>query len=554
MKKFIGLLLVSIIFFSGSWVQIPPVAYADIDDDWALAGWQYRKELSYRWYDASVCCLDADWTNYQTKVILYSGSGTDTGQYNNFTPLLLYLNGNGKSDFTDIRFTDGSGNLFDHWIEQTFNGVNATVWIEFTPDSTTYNTITTVYAYYGNPTASDISDGEATFPFFDDFEDGTIDAKWTQATQNGGTLTETGGILTLFAPGPGVASSAAKVLGDTSFGRNSSIHFRFNNTSPPVFTQGNIGLMNDEYYSTTNGTYLYLGGNNLSGLCNENETASECDLTTPDFTNWQNYEIHRETLSTIGYRSYNSLSADPAESISDIDMLYPESIPIRIDASELTGPRASDYTLEIDYIFVRPFYEVGLSFQDQPYPTTIGDEEVSQAVGDNYIRLISNASTITSISWDSLNQQYRFTTTCNPCTLYSGAFLSVPNYIEIDGVQQPEGNGWTWNETNSIATITGSTQYVVSWSGGGGGDGGGGGGGKPPPGIDISLPTLPTLEGGATTNNLIFIGSASIVFIFAVLVGWNTVRSRVNPDAIWLDRNRKANRKKVAWKKKRIDF
>ena len=67
---------------------------------------------------------------------------------------------------------------------------SAIVWVKIPtiPASGT----TTIYMYYGNPSATDASNGPATFDFFDDFNDGTVDTnKWTIT----GDIIETGGYL-----------------------------------------------------------------------------------------------------------------------------------------------------------------------------------------------------------------------------------------------------------------------------------------------------------------------------------------------------------------------
>ena len=81
-----------------------------------------------------------------------------------------------QPDFEDIRFTDTDGSTpLSHWIESYIASTSATFWVQVpsVPSGTK-----TIYMYYGNVTASSASDGDATFEFFDDFEDGDI-SDWT---------------------------------------------------------------------------------------------------------------------------------------------------------------------------------------------------------------------------------------------------------------------------------------------------------------------------------------------------------------------------------------
>ena len=123
------------------------------------------------------------------RLTVYNSSGTDT-------PGVVYLNGNARSDFGDIRFTKSDGvTLLDYWIESDSSGVNATVWVEVDSIPASPNNAS-IYLYYGNPAATSAGSGTATFPFFDDFNTGSsIDTgRWTV---NRGDQNISGGILAL---------------------------------------------------------------------------------------------------------------------------------------------------------------------------------------------------------------------------------------------------------------------------------------------------------------------------------------------------------------------
>ncbi len=128
-----------------------------------LSGWTYRKS------HVVMGSVGAG-TNYQIQINVHYNSGIDNGRD-------VYCDLKCQSDFDDIRFTDDDGvSLLDYWREEYTDSDNATFWVEIQDN---LDTDITLYIYYGNSGVSTSSNGAATFVFFDDFEDGSIDlAKW----------------------------------------------------------------------------------------------------------------------------------------------------------------------------------------------------------------------------------------------------------------------------------------------------------------------------------------------------------------------------------------
>ncbi|MGM5487615.1 MAG: DUF2341 domain-containing protein [Nanobdellota archaeon] len=94
-----------------------------------------------------------------------------------------------RTDFTDIRITYLNSSkhkeeLIPHWV-QSANASHAVVWSRIPEGSRT------VFVYYGNPAASDTSDGDQVFDFFESFGNTTLDTdKWIH---NEGSFTITDG-------------------------------------------------------------------------------------------------------------------------------------------------------------------------------------------------------------------------------------------------------------------------------------------------------------------------------------------------------------------------
>ncbi len=78
-----------------------------------------------------------------------------------------------KSDGSDIRF-ECEGKELSYWIEEwDAHAKKAKIWVKV--PSIPANGEVKIKMYYGNPYATSVSDGDATFEFFDDFEGPSLD-------------------------------------------------------------------------------------------------------------------------------------------------------------------------------------------------------------------------------------------------------------------------------------------------------------------------------------------------------------------------------------------
>jgi len=127
-----------------------------------LEGWQYRKSHEIEGSTAGAV------TDYQIRIAVHYGSGTDSGEH-------VYLDGKCRTDFGDIRFTDSDGvTELSYWIEDKIDGDYAIFWVKVSnipasPDSVT------IYIYYGNPSVTTVSNFANTFHFTEDWEACNLD-------------------------------------------------------------------------------------------------------------------------------------------------------------------------------------------------------------------------------------------------------------------------------------------------------------------------------------------------------------------------------------------
>ncbi|MFH7903354.1 MAG: DUF2341 domain-containing protein [Candidatus Aenigmatarchaeota archaeon] len=121
-----------------------------------LSNWKYRIPITIKENSGK------DLTNYQILVALNTQS--------------LISQGKMKSDCSDIRFVDSDGiTLLNYWIESGCNTQNTRIWVKV--PNIPANSYKTIYVYYGNPSATSLSNGDLVFDFFDEFLNKNI-SKW----------------------------------------------------------------------------------------------------------------------------------------------------------------------------------------------------------------------------------------------------------------------------------------------------------------------------------------------------------------------------------------
>jgi hypothetical protein len=114
---------------------------------------------------------NTDWGYRRQITINNSGSLLENYQIS----VNVDYDGHMKTDFSDLRFVDGTAQL-SYWIENYDQGKSAHVWIKI--PSISGNGTKTLWMYYSNPSATSVSNVDNTFIFFDNFD--TLNTrKWT---------------------------------------------------------------------------------------------------------------------------------------------------------------------------------------------------------------------------------------------------------------------------------------------------------------------------------------------------------------------------------------
>ena len=99
-------------------------------------------------------------------------------------------------------------NLRPHWCENITDGNCTKLWINYsTITASSWTNDTAIY--YDNDTASSVSDGDATFEFFDGFEGSSLDSRPTPPSSGDVTISATSG---KYEAWPGIAKDSSGIL------------------------------------------------------------------------------------------------------------------------------------------------------------------------------------------------------------------------------------------------------------------------------------------------------------------------------------------------------
>ncbi len=138
--------------------------------NWYDFAWHWRLPISVRNTGENL-------TDYQLRIVVNTAALIAAGK--------MGPTGN------DIRFTQGDGLVaINYWIDSGMNTQSTVIWVRVPSVPTGSSTI---YMYYGNPSAVAVSSGDATFIFFDDFEDGfDRGTKWSVINPGAGSVAPSG--------------------------------------------------------------------------------------------------------------------------------------------------------------------------------------------------------------------------------------------------------------------------------------------------------------------------------------------------------------------------
>ena len=164
----------------------------------------------------------------------------------------LVAAGKAKFNGDDFRFKDAAGNNLSYWFDPLdYDQLSTRFWVKV---PTLPRGATTIYMYYGNPSAAGVANGEATFNLFDSFEAAIVDAlKWNRLG-NFANFSLAGGMCTF---NQDLANPYALLVSNTSYTDTLTVEMNTIAASSGIAAMGLVDAGNVGFVSTyENGNML----------------------------------------------------------------------------------------------------------------------------------------------------------------------------------------------------------------------------------------------------------------------------------------------------------
>ncbi|MCK9626936.1 MAG: DUF2341 domain-containing protein [Bacteroidales bacterium] len=316
-----------------------------VSADW-LSGWGYRKSHVINNTGDAL-------SDYQMMYTINRSSGTDSGS-------TVYVDTKCNESYDDIRFTKSDGTtLLDYWIEESDTD-SATIWVEV--DSIAASGDTTIYLYYGNPAAESTSNGDDTFPFFDDFSGSSLDTdKWEVRSNIAGSISVADSNLTITVPDSDNMNTGIRSIQD--FDQNTQFIAKIDAHSNPVY--GPLSKQDPPWYGDAAsqfeiyGQYSIYDGFGIRINSNMYSIGDEPAFPYLLSVSWTDNSVRVQTSDgkDSGWKSKSGLT-------------YPNKIAIFARDSSTT----SGGSCALDFIFAREYS------QNEPTHGAWGSEESSYEI------------------------------------------------------------------------------------------------------------------------------------------------------------------------------
>lgn len=308
-------------------------------------------------------------TDYEVKVTLNTSALISTGKM--------------QSLGQDIRFLDARGNELNYWIKDgTINSASTIIWVR--ADSISNYGKDTIYAYYGNSSATAKSNAKATFQLVEEFNGSTLSSSvWN--TCGSGTIALSGGKLKLTSN-----TSTASIYTKTSIDGPIIVEATGVASSGGTAILGQLNNSDKGYGMVHDGTNMQLSSMSFGSTC----------LTTSGYGSTNSTGITGDW--TFVWSGFDQQATWAGQNLSSTNTTYTMSNQSRVAIAN-TG---SFGTLEIDHVRIRKYASIEPTVSlgsEQSMNFTLTATYVSPLCAGGDLELTVNKVTGATYKWKGPN-------------------------------------------------------------------------------------------------------------------------------------------------------
>jgi hypothetical protein len=280
----------------------------------------------HRWrYSTRLLFSGCDQATYQQDLVIHRTAGQDHEETSGGLKIWhIFIGPKCRPDYGDLRFTDRYGRELAYYLWPDHDSSSARFCVRLEGADAAGDLL----VWYGNPSATTTSDGDATYLFFDHFEGASVDStKWNMI----GTPTVSGSNVT-------VNSKDEEIKSKQSFGANTILEGRGSlwNANYHIFGLGqhpNLPIIIYQFGHPTGGNY--------------NARALTSTSLGSGWTGVHTWAIHRVASGSAKFYLDSSLVATVTTSTADMPILLQQH-------NTATGSSVFDYILVRAYSATPP--------------------------------------------------------------------------------------------------------------------------------------------------------------------------------------------------------
>ncbi len=374
---------------------------------------------------------------YKAGINITNNAGSVLSDYQ--MPLNITYNSHMASDFSDLRFLNGSENVsLSYWVEQKSNSNWAYVWVKV-PSIPTGTSQNLIYMYYGSTGAISISDGRSVFLLWDNFTGTSLNTSlWNGITAGGGSVSVNNGVTLTSGTGCSWDRGEIATVGNYTFPFRFTAYWTNSNAGSGSNARTELAIGSEYPGPQTAGAYDWGGQNTGTSLTwyVRNDSVSDSNTKKYEALNFSN-SIYKTTMYYFN-NSYGVFNVSNSTMTYNIGAWtysqYGSStvVGISVDTCNTQLNSVFNMTYIAKYAYPEPIYSIGGE-------QTGGEQAARNATMQGIQDSLGQSAPLYYDQW-----------------VYSAADGSTQSLVRFDIVTSNASKRWGFNFYNSTEFNNGS--------------------------------------------------------------------------------------------------